>query len=436
MNLNCLIKRTRHAGLKRLGCLLICGLLLIPGAADADALAGMIPQARNDVQTVRQYAAQLREQNRMEDYSHGGFTWDAEERPASWGYSNGFMLDAMLRLDPAESRPLAEAFYRDNLLADGSVRDYPDGYVDSVQPVRALWHLIPGSAFAERYRGTIQWVYSRLERQRKYPACGSNYLHVQDQKGLPAASVRKYPIFLDGLYMTQPFLALCAADIRNGQLTLTDVNRRPVAAESLEEEILHRYTWIQAYLYDSDLLLYQHGWSVSGGKGSGHFWGRGIGWLAMSMADVIEIFPDGPGKERLKGILIQLLDGMLEWQDDASGMWFNVVTQGENLPGNRTETSVTAMMAYTLVKVWNDGYAPGDHYLEKGLKAFHAVIRDKTEIRNGEIHIRDIYLKSGIGETDEYYCKDYYRTDEAKGAAALIMAAAEVEKAIAVYTGE
>ena len=149
-----------------------------------------------------------------------------------------------------------------------------------------------------------------------------------------------------------------------------------------------------------------------------------------------EILPEGPGKERLKGILIQLLDGMLEWQDSASGMWYNVVNRGPELEGNRTETSVTCMMAYTLVKVWNGRYAPGDHYLEKGLEAFHAVIRDKAEVRDGEIHIRDIYLKSGVGDTDEYYCREGYMTDEAKGSAALIMAAAEIEKAVAAHTGE
>ena len=436
MNPKSLIKRVIRVNLKRLGCLLACLMTAASGTAAAEIAAAVTGRAREDVQTVRRYAAQLREQNRMEDYAHGGFTWDTERRQTSWGYPNGFMLDAMLRLDREESIPLAEAFFRDNILEDGSVRDYADGSVDSVQPARALQRLIPDSAEAERYRAAIQWIYSRLENQRKYPACGNNYLHVQNENGRPAAGVLKYPIFLDGLYMTQPFLARCAADIRGGQLTLTDREGAAVSAEDLEAEILRRYTWVQAYLYDGDLELYQHAWDVSGGKGNGHYWGRGIGWLAISMADVIEILPEGPGRERIKGILVQLLDGMLIWQDDVSGMWYNVVNRGEDLPENRTETSVTAMMAYALVKAWNGGYAPGDHYLEKGMEAFHAVIRDKAEIRDGEIHIRDTYLKSGVGDTDEYYCREGYTTDEAKGTAALIMAAAEIEKAIGAYTGE
>lgn len=428
-SLNDPAKRKRRS---RMLCALLClGMILAPALSETrENQPAPLAQAASDVELVRLYARQLREQNRLEDYAHGGFTWDTERRPTSWRYYNGFMIDAFLRLGGPENAEYAEAFFLDHIQPDGSIPDYIAGYLDSVEPARALFRLLPQSKESGRYRKAIQWVYAQLEKQRMYPACGNNYLHCQDENRRPAGSSRQYPIFLDGMYMTQPFLAACAVAVRKGEISLTDQKGRPVAAEALEQGIVNRYIWLQAYLYGGRKALYQHGWNVQAASGNGHSWGRGIGWLAMSMADIIQLLPEGAGRDRMILLLRQLLDGMLRYQDQDTGMWYNVVDRGPDLQGNRLETSASAMMAYTLVKAWNDGYADGDRYLLSGLKAFHGVIEEKADIRGGEMHLRDTYLKSGVGESDGYYCKEKYTTDEAKGAAALLMAAAEVEIAL------
>ena len=425
---------------RRLLCVLLCIGMILTGALSEPAEENALSAAtlRSDIQLFRQYAVQLSEQNRMDSYARGGFTWDTERRETSWRYYNGFMIDAILRLGGEEAFRFAEAFYRDNILDDGSIPDYLHGYLDSVEPARPLLRLIRvcGPEERDRYLKAVQWVYSRLEEQRTYPVCGNNFLHHQEENGKPAESSRQYPIFLDGLYMTQPFLAECAAAVREGILFLTDRKGRPVSAEKLEEDIVSRYVWLHAYLYDSGKKMYQHGWNLSSARGNGHYWGRGIGWLAMSMADVAGILPEGGGRDRVRGLLLELLDGMLLYQDTGTGMWNNVPDREEDLEGNRPETSVTAMLAYSLLKVWNDGYAPGEHYPAAGLRAFHGVAETKTDVYDGTISVRDTYLKSGVGETDEYYCKEPYTTDEAKGTAALLMAASEAEQAILTFSGE
>ena len=415
-------------------CLLLCCVIAaVPAISGSSGIPdAAILQAAEDVRTVRQYADQLREDNLKEDYTTGGFTWDTERRETSWRYFNGFMIDALLRLGGEENVRYAGAFYRDHILPDGSVRDYLPGYLDSVESARALFRLIPVSDSPEDYFRAIQWVYSQLESQTVYLQCGRNYLHHQEENGKPAESSLRYPIFLDGMYMTQPFLAECAASIRRGELALTDRKGRQVSAEQLEEEILNRYVWMRAYLYDPEKGLYQHGWNVTASSANGHYWGRGIGWLAMSMADVIELLPEGPGRDRMTVLLAELLDGMLAYQDPSTGMWYNVVDRGEDLPENRLETSVTAMMAYTLVKAWNIGAVTDERYLVKGLEAFHGVTEQKMYLQDGRLHVRDTYLKSGVGETDGYYCTQPYTEDEAKGTAALLMAAAEIETALGI----
>lgn len=406
-------------------------------ADPAEAESRRIAQTAQDIKMVRVYAEQLMDQNRKDDYTRGGFTWDTENRPTSWRYYNGFMIDALLRLDPEGSWEYAKAFYQDHLLPDGAIRDYLEGYLDSVEPARPLWRLIADSdpESAERYLCAVQWVYAQLDNQLTYPACGNNYCHHQESSRKPARSSRKYPIFLDGLYMTQPFLAECALAIRKGQISLTDSRGQAVSAETLENEIVNRYVWLRAYLFDRDKVLYQHGWDVTTRQANGHYWGRGIGWLAMSMADVIGLLPDGAGKDRMISMLQELLDGMLNYQDPDTGMWFNVIDRGTDLPDNRLETSATCMMAYTLMRAWNDGYGR-DIYLEKGIQAFHGTVREKLFEQNGRIHVRDTYLKSGVGESDEYYCAEPYTTDEAKGTAALILAAAEMETACGMLNAE
>lgn len=421
--------------------LVLMGFLLLlccaPAATAARAEGAGIPDdvirtARSDTELVRRYAEQLLEENRKDNYAHGGFTWDTEGRETSWRYFNGFMADALLRSGGEKGLRFAEAFYPDQILPDGSIPDYLPGYLDSVEPARALFRLISGPENAGRYREAIRWVYARLESQTAYLQCGGNYLHHQEEDGTPAKDSIRYPIFLDGLYMTQPFLAECSAALRRGEITLTDRKGREIKADRLEAEILNRYAWLRAYLYNPEKKLYQHGWNPRTGSGNGHYWGRGIGWLAMSLADTAELMPEGPVRDRITELLRELLDGMLLYQDPATGLWYNVVDRGPELEGNRTETSVSCMMAYALVKAWNNGYVSDDRYLLCGLRAFRGVIDGKTEIRDGRIHVRDTYLKSGVGDTDEYYCKEKYTEDEAKGTAAMLMASAETEKALRI----
>ena len=421
-----------------LAAMLAVGLTSSPSnIAPAEAESRGSDQAEKDIKTVRLYAEQLMDQNRKDDYTRGGFTWDTENRLTSWRYYNGFMIDALMRLGLEGSIEYAEAFYQDHLLPDGGIRDYLEGYLDSVEPARPIWCLISDSDpdSSGRYLSAVQWVYGQLDNQLRYPVCGNNYCHHQENNRKPAQSSRKYPIFLDGLYMTQPFLAECALAIRKGQISLIDSRGQTVSAETLENEIVNRYVWLRAYLFDRDKALYQHGWDVTTRKANGHYWGRGIGWLAMSMADVIGLLPDGAGKDRMISMLRELLDGMLKYQDPDTGMWFNVIDRGTDLPDNRLETSVTGMMAYTLVKSWNEGYG-SDVYLEKGMQAFHGTVKEKLYEQNGQLHVRDTYLKSGVGEFDEYYCLEPYTTDEAKGTAALILAAAEMKTACEVLNAE
>lgn len=380
-------------------------------ATDSDSTA-------SKVAIVQSYAEQLRTENKKSDYSQGGFTWDTENKSDSWRYFNGVMMDAFLM---EGDTAYADAFYDGNINDDGIIKNYIEGELDSVPTARGLFDLLRVSGHADKYKKAIQYVYTQLEDQKTYEDCGGNYLHKQNDDGTPQESWSTWSIGLDGLYMAEPFLMECANAIDTNVLTLMDKEGNPVSSADIYKEVYNRFAWVAETMYDETTGLYHHGWNPSANTGNGHFWGRGIGWYAVALVDVIEMMP-AEYQAQMKPYLTKLFDGMLKYQDEESGMWYNVVNN-PRLSGNKLETSVSAMMAYALMKAYNNGYVSEAKYGEAGLKAFNGVVENKVTGSEGSYTVADIYQKSGVGETDAYYTANAYMPDEAKGTGALIMAA-------------
>lgn len=396
-------------------CMLV-GILPTSGFAAQDT---SIDSTATNVNTVKSYSAQMRTANTKTDYSEGGFTWDTEGKKDSWRYFNGVMMDAFLM---EGDTAYADAFYNSNINDDGTIKNkYIIGELDSVPTARGLFDLL-NSSHQEKYKKAIQYVYTQLENQVSYDNCGGNYLHKQDTSGNPTSSWSKWNIGLDGLYMAQPFLMECANAIDNGTLSLTDKNDAPVSSADIYQAVYNRFAWVAKNMYDDTTGLYNHGWNVSENKGNGHFWGRGIGWYAMALVDTISMMPVDY-QTKMQPYLTKLFDGMLKYQDADTGMWYNVVNRNTDLSKNILETSVSSMMAYSLMKAYIKGYVTDAKYGKAGLAAFNGVVANKVTGSEGSYAVKDTYQKSGVGESDSYYTKNSYTVDEAKGTGALIMAA-------------
>lgn len=378
-----------------------------------------------NVDIIQSYSAQMREANTKTDYSTGGFTWDTEGKTDSWRYFNGVMLDAFLM---EGDTAYADAFYNSNINDDGTIKNYKTGELDSVPTARGLFDLLDSNANAERYKKTIQYVYTQLEGQVSYDNCGGNYLHKQDTSGNPTGGWSTWNIGLDGLYMAEPFLMECANAIDNGKLSLTDQSGKAVASADIYKAVYDRFAWVAETMYDETTGLYNHGWNVSENKGNGHFWGRGIGWYAMALVDTIDMMP-ATYQTQMQPYLTKLFDGMLKYQDTDTGMWYNVVNCGTDLKKNILETSVSSMMAYSLMKAYIKGYVTDAKYGQAGLAAFNGVVANKVTGSKGSYAVKDTYLKSGVGTSDSYYTANGYTVDEAKGTGALIMAATQANAA-------
>ena len=393
-----------------------------------------------------------------------GFPWEGESKTKAsiWLYYNGLMIDAMLTLgadagNDETAKAFAELFYNTYISSSGNIieRDkdgtsggYNKNELDSVEATRALfdiWAAESDSDKKEKYAKAIQFVFSELEKQQTIAACGNNFYHKQEQNSdgewVATDTWTDYPVALDGLYMAHPFLMECAKAIDESDLALQYSDGSDVTSASLYEAEYERIIWIaknMATEYTADdgktYYLYNHGVKSDGTTKNGQHWGRAIGWYAMTMVDLIDLIPDditvngNNFRQELIGYLPKLFDGMLIHQDE-SGMWYNMVNYGPELVGtddnetpNKLETSGSAMMAYALMKAYNNGWVDDTKYGQAGLNAFNAIILYKLNDANTEM--ADIWLQSGVSkEAATYLSSSSYAVNEGKGVGPVLLAA-------------
>ena len=438
--------------------LVIC---MVFGMVPLSAFAATDETTAASVAAIRAYAQRLLASNYAKaatatQEKTDAFSWDSEQKTDDWRYFNGVMLQALLMLgvdsdsDITNSTGNALEFAKDfmdaNIKSDGTITHYIKNEVDSVPPALAIFDLLQTAELDEdtatAYEKAVNFVYKQLEAQTKYPACGGNLLHKQDSNGDPTSSWDEYELGLDGIYMAQSFYVEYANALASGKISNT-VNSK--TAGQIYQEVYERLMWVADAMYDETTGLYHHGYGTGDGSegstgGNGVFWGRGIGWYAVGLVDCIELMPDATYKANLIKKLKKLFDGMLPYQDtenavDAiktdstyTGMWYNIVNtaaavvSGEK--ANRPETSVSGLMAYALLKAYNEGWLTDAKYLEAGLAAFNGIVEHKLDGNS----IADVYQKSGVETSQSGYCSNSYKSNEAKGVGGVLMAAAEADK--------
>lgn len=148
-------------------------------------------------------------------------------------------------------------------------------------------------------------------------------------------------IWVDTLAMACPTLA-------RHHILKTDPAALADAARQLELAAKH--------LQDPATGLFWHMWDESTGKHSEGFWGRGNGWVILSLADTLEVLPESDAaRGRLAAILRKQVAGLVPHQTPG-GMWRTVVDRADAYE----ETSATAMIVYGIAKAQQLKLLAGD----------------------------------------------------------------------------
>jgi unsaturated rhamnogalacturonyl hydrolase len=237
-----------------------------------------------------------------------------------------------------------------------------------------------------------------------------------------------YPnqMWLDGLYMGEPFYAQYTTQFENGVKL---------------DDIAYQFELIQLHATDPKTGLLYHGWDESkqmpwADKTTGcspNFWSRSIGWYVMALVDVLDYFPKNhPKRNELIGYLNEISNSLVKFQDP-SGLWYQVTDKGGS-EGNYLESSGSSMFAYAMAKGANKGYLPKKFKVIAN-KAFDGLTTRliKTD-SDGQIHITQACAVAGLGGNPyrdgsySYYVNERKKDNDPKATGSFILAALELNR--------
>lgn len=235
-----------------------------------------------------------------------------------------------------------------------------------------------------------------------------------------------YQMWLDGLYMGEPFYAEYAEMFHD---------------EAAFHDILSQFRFMEIHSADDRTGLLYHAWDESRQQRwadpatgrSPHFWGRAMGWYAMALVDALDYFPQNDEKRAaLIKILERLAVAVKKYQEPKSGLWYEVLDKG-SAKGNYLEASVSCMFTYALAKGVRKGYLPIS-YLDVARKGYRGIVTRfiKTD-PNGQMSLEGTVSVGGLGGNPyrdgsyEYYLSEKVVTNDPKGIGAFLMAANEME---------
>ena len=132
--------------------------------------------------------------------------------------------------------------------------------------------------------------------------------------------------------------------------------------EKYLEEFVKQLKLHREKLQDKEWGLWVHGWDNDNKdhcafcgqthwpdkqtRRSAEIWGRGNGWIVVTLADALDIIPkSNPHWNELAGYVKEMIQHLPELQDRQTGHWYQLPVRNKD-PNNYIESSCTAMFGY------------------------------------------------------------------------------------------
>jgi unsaturated rhamnogalacturonyl hydrolase len=236
-------------------------------------------------------------------------------------------------------------------------------------------------------------------------------------------------MWLDGLYMAEPFYAEYAA-MHHEDTAFNDITRQFVLMEK--------------HARDPKTGLLYHGWDESKKEKwanpatgvSPSFWSRSMGWYGAGLVDALDYFPKNhPGRKTLLEILRRYAAAVKAAQDPATGLWWDVL----NYPGrdsNYLEASGSCLFVYILAKAVRKGYLPAS-YGAIARKGYDGIVRKFiTTAPDGQLELEGTVNVGGLGGNSShyrdgsfaYYMSERVVNNDPKGIGAFLLASCAIDQ--------
>jgi rhamnogalacturonyl hydrolase YesR len=226
--------------------------------------------------------------------------------------------------------------------------------------------------------------------------------------------------------MAMPFLAHYSRSFENGRSFDEVVNEFRVTREHLRDP----RTGLYVHAWDE---LKKQRWANPATGLSSLYWGRGLGWFAMALVDVLDHIPpdDSLHREPLLAMVRELAPALAAVQDPASGAWWQILDQPQ-APGNYLESSSSAMFTYFLAKATRRGYLP-DTFRPLASSAFDSLVHEFIRVYpDGKVSLTNQCLVAGLGYGRDgsyrYYMSEPISKDDPKATGPFILAGVEVAR--------
>jgi unsaturated rhamnogalacturonyl hydrolase len=338
-----------------------------------------------------------------------------------WHYEPGVALVALKQMWLKTGKQEYYDYIKRNMdefaRPDGSIRTYrlEEYNLDQINEGRLLFFLQETTG-DERYKKAAFILREQLRTQPRTSEGG--FWHKQ---------IYPHQMWLDGIYMASPFYA--------------EFSRRFDEPEGFDD-VARQIIVIEKHTRDLETGLLYHAWDESKSQKwsdpdtgcSPHFWGRALGWYTMAIPDVLDYLPeDHPQREQIIAIFQATMNAVVQVQDPASGVWYQVLDQGDR-PGNYLESSASCMFVYAIAKGVRKGYL-GHEYGAVAKRGYEGILTEFVTVdEEGLVNLDGVCAVAGLGGKPyrdgsfEYYVSEKVIANEFKGVGPFIMASIEMEK--------
>lgn len=342
-----------------------------------------------------------------------------EGKKVSWNYIDGCMLNCLLELSRITGDERYAAFVE--RVADHFVEE--DGSIRTLQPEKAnLDDINEGRILFAMYEKTGNRKYRLAADRLRQMLCDQPRTY---EGSFWHKAIYPNQVWLDGIYMAQPFYALYEKHFGSGDYS----------------DIIRQIETVRARMYSPEKGLYYHGydasktafWADPETGCSRNFWLRSLGWFSVALADLMEILPEAD-RAPLAAIFVELMERLRAYADPETGMYWQVPDQ-PGREGNYLETSGSAMVSYAMLKGARLGLLAPE-FRSLGDKSFHGILDRYLRFTDDGLDLGGICLVAGLGPENnrrrdgsyEYYISEPVVQNDAKGVAPFVLAYTEIKR--------
>ncbi len=346
--------------------------------------------------------------------------WAAAGAPWHWNYELGTLLEGMDAVwygsGKGEYYRYIKASVDQFVTADGAISTYKanEDQLDSILLGRQLL-LLYQVTDDEQYYKAAKLLREQLAQQPKTPSGGFWHKKIYPNQ-----------MWLDGLYMAEPFYAEYAKEFEEPQDFA---------------EITRQFVLVDEHARDAKTGLLYHGWDESKEQfwankqtgDSANLWGRAMGWYMMALVDTLPWYPEhDPGRAQLLEILRRTAAAVAKVQNPQSGLWWQVLDK-PGAKGNYLEASASCMFTYALAKGVRLGYLPRA-YEKNAERGWSGIQKQFLRVGgDGRVTLTGTVKVAGLGGADHrdgsygYYVSQPVADNDPKGVGAFLLAASEME---------